>query len=169
MLKIIVIGSPGAGKSTFARRLRKVTGLPLYYLDLLWHKPDQTNITREEFDARLDEIVKRDKWIIDGNYLRTLEIRLRECDTVFLMDYPLEVCLLGAESRIGKKREDLPWIETEFDEEFKRWIIDFSKDQLPVIYELLMKIQKNKEIVVFKSRKEADDYLKTVKPANFNT
>ena len=85
------------------------------------------------------------------------------------MDYPLEVCLLGAESRIGKKREDLPWIETEFDEEFKRWIIDFSKDQLPVIYELLMKIQKNKEIVVFKSRKEADDYLKTVKPTNFNT
>ncbi len=169
MLKIIVIGSPGAGKSTFARRLRKVTGLPLYYLDLLWHKPDQTNITREEFDARLDEIVKRDKWIIDGNYLRTLEIRLRECDTVFLMDYPLEVCLLGAESRIGKKREDLPWIETEFDEEFKRWIIDFSKDQLPVIYELLMKIQKNKEIVVFKSRKEADDYLKTVKLTNFNT
>ena len=169
ILKIIVIGSPGAGKSTFARRLRKATGLPLYYLDLLWHKPDQTNITREEFDARLDEIVKRDKWIIDGNYLRTLEIRLRECDTVFLMDYPLEVCLLGAESRIGKKREDLPWIETEFDEEFKRWIIDFSKDQLPVIYELLMKIQKNKEIVVFKSRKEADDYLKTVKPTNFNT
>ena len=169
MLKIIVIGSPGAGKSTFARRLRKATGLPLYYLDLLWHKPDQTNITREEFDARLDEIVKRDKWIIDGNYLRTLEIRLRECDTVFLMDYPLEVCLLGAESRIGKKREDLPWIETDFDEEFKRWIIDFSKDQLPVIYELLMKIQKNEEIVVFKSRKEADDYLKTVKPTNFNT
>ena len=76
---------------------------------------------------------------------------------------------MGAESRIGKKREDLPWIETEFDEEFKRWIIDFSKDQLPVIYELLMKIQKNKEIVVFKSRKEADDYLKTVKPTNFNT
>ena len=74
---------------------------------------------------------------------------MRECDTVFLMDYTLEVCLLGAESRIGKKREDLPWIETEFDEEFKRWIIDFSKDQLPVIYELLMKIQKNKEIDIY--------------------
>lgn len=168
MLKIIVIGSHGAGKSTFARKLREATGLPLYYLDLLWHKPDKTNISIEEFDTRLNEIVKRDQWIIDGNYLRTLETRLRECDTVFLLDYPLEVCLLSAKSRIGKKREDLPWIETEFDEEFKRWIIDFSKDQLPVIYELLMKIQKNKEIVVFKSRKEADDYLKTVEPTDFN-
>lgn len=103
MLKILVIGSPGAGKSTFARKLRNVTGLPLYYLDMLWHNPNRTNISREEFDARLSEIVKMEEWIIDGNYQRTLEMRLRECDTVFLLDYPLEICLLGAESRIGKK------------------------------------------------------------------
>ena len=88
MLKIMIIGSPGAGKSTFSRKLRDITGLPLYYLDTLWHKPDQTNISKEEFDARLNEIIKKDKWIIDGNYQRTLETRLRECDTVFLLDYP---------------------------------------------------------------------------------
>ena len=97
----MVIGCPGAGKSTFAKRLHEVTGLPLYYLDMLWHKPDRTNIPREEFDARLEEIVRKDKWIIDGNYQRTLELRLKECDTVFLLDYPLEVCLAGAQSRIG--------------------------------------------------------------------
>ena len=125
MLKAIVIGSPGAGKSTFARRLRNLTGLPLYYLDMLWHKPDQTNITREEFDTLSNDIIKKDRWIIDGNYQRTLAERLKACDTVFLMDYPLETCLSGAESRIGKKREDMPWVESEFDEEFKQWIIDF--------------------------------------------
>ena len=108
MLKAIVIGSPGAGKSTFARRLRNLTGLPLYYLDMLWHKPDQTNITREEFDTLSNDIIKKDRWIIDGNYQRTLAERLKACDTVFLMDYPLETCLSGAESRIGKKREDMP-------------------------------------------------------------
>lgn len=162
MLKIIVIGCPGAGKSTFARKLRDVTGLPLYYLDMLWHKPDQTNISREEFDIRLYEMVKTDRWIIDGNYLRTLEMRLNECDTVFFMDYPLEICLEGAASRIGKKREDLPWIETEFDEEFRQWIVDFSKDQLPQIYELLEKYQDGKNIIIFKSREEADDYIENV-------
>lgn len=162
MLKIIVIGCPGAGKSTFARKLRDVTGLPLYYLDMLWHKPDQTNISREEFDIRLYEIVKSDRWIIDGNYLRTLEMRLNECDTVFFMDYPLEICLEGATSRIGKKREDLPWIETEFDEEFRQWIVDFSKDQLPQIYELLEKYQDGRNIIIFKSREEADDYIEKV-------
>lgn len=160
MLKAIIIGSPGAGKSTFARKLRDATGLPLYYLDLLWHKPDRTNISREEFDRRLTEIVKKDKWIIDGNYQRTLEIRLKECDTVFLLDFPLETCLVGAMSRIGEKREDLPWTEQELDEEFRQWIIDFPKTQLPQIYELLEEYRKEKEVVIFKTRQEENNYLK---------
>lgn len=159
MLKVIVIGCPGAGKSTFARKLSDKTGLPLHYLDMLWHKPDRTNISREAFDTQLSKIIQTDTWIIDGNYQRTLEARLKECDTVFLLDLPLEACLLGAESRIGKKREDLPWIETAFDEEFRQWIIDFPKTQLPEIYELLTKYKNNKNMIIFRSRKEADDYL----------
>lgn len=166
--KIIVIGCPGAGKSTFARKLRDMTGLPLYYLDMLWHRPDQTTASREEFDIRLNEILKKERWIIDGNYLRTLEIRLRECDAAFLLDYPVEICLSGAKSRIGKKREDLPWIESEFDPEFKQWILDFSKDQLPQIYRLLDNTSAQKNIVIFKSREEADAYFDSaVKRGNF--
>lgn len=159
MRKVIVIGCPGAGKSTFARKLRDATGLPLYYLDMLWHRPDQTNVSREEFETQIKELVQRDQWIIDGNYLRTMELRLKECDTVFLLDHSLEICLAGAESRIGKRREDLPWIETEFDEEFRQWIIDFPKEQLPQIYELIKKYQDGRDIVIFTSREEADEYL----------
>lgn len=160
MLKVIVIGSPGSGKSTFARKLRDATKLPLYYLDQLWHRPDRTNISQDEFDAGLKEILEGDQWIIDGNYQRTLEPRFKACDTVFLLDYPLEVCLSGAESRVGKKREDLPWVEPVLDEEFKQWIVDFPKDQLPQIYVLLNRYGKEKEVIIFKSRQEADDYLK---------
>ena len=90
MLKIIIIGSPGSGKSTFARKLSSAAGIPLYYLDMLWHKPDGTNISRETFDANLNEIIQKDTWIIDGNYQRTLETRLKECDTVFLLDFPVQ-------------------------------------------------------------------------------
>lgn len=158
MKKIIVIGSPGAGKSSFARALRDKSGLPLYYLDMIWHKPDKSNISREEFDARLAEILERDEWIIDGNYSRTLEKRLASCDTVFLLDLPTESCLMGAESRIGKKREDLPWLETEFDPEFKAYIESFSKERLPMIYELLS-VYKDKNIVIFKSHSEINEYL----------
>ena len=159
MQKVIVIGSPGAGKSTFSRQLRNITNLPLYYLDMIWHKSDQTNISREEFGIKLERILQEDQWIIDGNYLRTLEMRLKKCDTVFLLDMPLSDCLLGAKSRIGKAREDLPWIENEFDEEFKQWIIDFPKKQLPQIYQLLKEYQTHKNIIIFKSRDEIEHYL----------
>jgi hypothetical protein len=163
LLKIIVIGCPGAGKSTFSRQFSKLTHIPLYYLDMLWHKKDKTNYTREEFDLKLNDILNKDRWVIDGNYLRTLELRIKECDTVFLLDYPLDVCLFGVRSRIGKEREDMSWIEEEFDEEFKQWIIDFSKDQLPQIYNLIKKYQNNKEIHIFYSRKQAQQYLENFK------
>ncbi len=161
MQKVIIIGSPGAGKSTFARKLRDCTSLPLYYLDMLWHKPNQTTVPRELFDAQLQEILQKDRWIIDGNYQRTLVPRLDACDTVFLLDFPVEICLHGAQSRVGEKREDLPWIETEFDEEFRQSILDFPRMQLPQIYELLNKYQASRQIIIFKSHKETDRYLQT--------
>ncbi len=158
--KIIVVGSPGAGKSTFSRKLRDATGLPLYYLDMLWHRPDRTTVSRQEFDGRLKEILMGDRWIIDGNYGRTLETRLKYCDTVFLLDFPLEVCLAGAMSRIGKEREDLPWHETEFDSGFRQFIIDFPEKDLPLIYESIEKFREDRQVIIFKSREESEDYLK---------
>ena len=159
MKKIIVIGCPGAGKSCFSRRLRDKYNLPLYYLDMMWHLPDRTNVTREEFAKKLEEILKKDSWIIDGNYISTMEMRLKYCDTVFLLDYPLDVCLDGARRRIGTKREDMPWMEEEFDEEFKQWILDFPEKQLPRVYQLLQQYKEGKEIHIFKTREEADKYL----------
>lgn len=159
MEKVLVIGCPGAGKSTFARKLRDRTSLPLYYLDMIWHRADGTNISREAFVRQVSEIAGREQWIIDGNYLNSLEMRLQECDTVFLLDYPLELCLAGAKERIGEKREDLPWIETEFDQEFRRWIVDFPKEQLPRIYRMLEKYSDNRELFVFRKREDAEAYL----------
>ena len=160
MQKIIVIGSPGAGKSTFVRKLRDKTGLPLHYLDTIWHRPDKTNITCDEFDSKLADILKTDEWIIDGNYGRTLEMRLKACDTVFLLDYPLDVCLAGAKERVGQKREEMPWIEEELDEEFRQWIEDFPNTQLPKIYQLLKQYKNGKQIYILHSRAEADAFLK---------
>ena len=163
MRKAIIIGCPGSGKSTFARKLRDTTGLPLYYLDMLWHKPDKTTVPEDEFDASLQDILKRDRWIIDGNYQRTLAVRLEACDTVFLLDYPLPLCLEGARSRIGKEREDLPWTESGFDEEFRQWIMDFPTDQLPYIYKLTEAYKHTKDIHIFRSPDETHQYLTKLK------
>lgn len=162
MNKVIIIGCPGSGKTTFAEKLHKCTGLPLYYLDAIWHKPDKTHISREYFDKRILEIFSEDKWIIDGNYKRTVEIRLKECDTVFLFDLPTEVCLQGVNERIGKGRYEMPWIETELDPEFKQFIEEFPNDTLPYIYELIDKYKAEKQVIIFKSRQDADDYINKV-------
>ena len=159
MKKVIVIGCPGSGKTTFAEKLHDKTGLPLYYLDAIWHKPDKTHISRDDFDARLGEILALDAWIIDGNYSRTLERRMAACDTVILFDLPTSVCLEGATSRLGKGRYDMPWIDTELDPKLKAEIEEFGSNNLPVIHSLLDKYKDVREIVIFKSRKDADEFI----------
>lgn len=160
--KIIVIGSPGSGKSTFSRKLRDATGLPLHYLDMVWHKPDRTTVTREEFTEKLAALLAGEEWIIDGNYKRTLEMRLEACDTVFLLDLPTEVCLSSVESRIKTKREDMPWIEEEFDPEFREYIESFSKEVLPRIYRALENYKDKRNIIVFRSRKETEEFISSI-------
>ena len=159
MQKVLVIGCPGAGKSTFARRLQGLTGLPLYYLDRLWHKPDRTHITREEFDRVLAEWLARPAWILDGNYSRTLPQRLEACDTVFFLDFPLEVCLAGVENRRGAQRPDMPWVEEELDAEFLQYILDFGQAQLPAIRAMLEPYRGRRQILTFRSRAGADAWL----------
>lgn len=159
MAKIIVIGNSGAGKSIFSQKLSNIMHLPLYHIDILYHKKDGTHISKEELENKFRNIFKNDNWIIDGNYQRTLEMRLKECDTVFLLDFPTEVCLEGAKSRIGKKRDDLPWIEEKLDENFEQHIIKFANEKLPQIYKLLDKYKIHRNIIIFKSRDEADSYI----------
>lgn len=162
MKKAIIIGCPGSGKTTFAEKLNKCTGLPLYHLDAIWHKPDKTHISREEYDERLAEIFATPEWIIDGNYNRTIENRLIQCDTVFLFDLPTEICLHGAVERLGKGRYDLPWIENKLSDELKTTIEEFPQKYLPQIYELLEKYKTEKQVIVFKSRAEAEEFIRRI-------
>ncbi len=165
MKKVIVIGCPGGGKSTFARRLQASSGLPLHHLDTIWHKPDRTTVSREVFDEKLGQLLAQEEWIIDGNYNRTLERRMAACDTVFLLDYPVAVCLEGAQQRVGQPHSDLPWLEETFDPEFRQWIEDFAQTQLPRIYALLAQYGQGREIVIFRSREDADAWLRLYEAA----
>lgn len=162
MKKAIVIGCPGSGKTTFSEKLHKCTGLPLFYLDAIWHKPDRTHISRAEFDQRLAEMGELEEWIIDGNYSRTIEVRLKMCDTVFLFDLPTQVCLQGATERLGKTRYDMPWIDTTLDPKFKEEIESFREKVLPTIYELMDKYKEGRKIIIFHSREQADEYLEQI-------
>lgn len=159
MKKVIVIGPSGSGKSEFSRRLSNKANLPLYSLDSIWWKEDKTHISREEFDIKLKEILNLDEWIIDGDYSRTYEVRMQCCDTIIFLDYSLDVCLKGVQSRIGKTRPDMPWVEESFDPEFREWIINWFNNKKPILIDLLEKYKEEKNIIIFKSRDEANEFL----------
>ena len=158
MNRALIVGCPGSGKSTFARRLRDVTGLPLHYLDMLYWNEDKTHVSGETFDARLEAILARERWIIDGNYARTLARRLERCDAVFFMDYPVEVCLEGIALRRGAPREDMPWVETTEDAAFMDFVRTFRDSVRPTILRELERATWA-EIHWFRRREDADKCL----------
>ena len=163
MEKVIIIGCPGSGKSTFGRKLKCITDLPLYHLDMMFWNDDRTTVAKELFIERLKKVMRNSKWIIDGNYGSTMEMRIKECDTVFFLDYPTNVCLEGIKSRKGQPRSDMPWIENgNTDKDFIDFIIKYNSESRPEVISLLEKYS-TKNIIIFKTRTEAEEYLLALK------
>ena len=133
MERVMIIGCGGAGKSTLARKLGERTGLPVVHLDQIWWAPGNwEHMSREEFDVRLAAEMEKDRWIMDGNFNRTLDVRLERADTVIYLDFPRWLCLRGWIGRViknwGRAREDMaPGCSEWFDPEMARWIWNFNK------------------------------------------
>lgn len=163
MKKVMVIGCPGSGKSTFSRALHKMTGIPLFHLDMMYWNSDRTAVDKSIFYERLSGTIQNNEWIIDGNYGSTMELRLEACDTVFFLDYPLDICLNGIKERRGKVRTDMPWIENEDEEDaaFIEFIKNYNFQSRPRVMELLHKYS-HKEIHIFKNRNDADEFLRQI-------
>ena len=126
----------------------------------MYWKEDKTKVPREIFLRKLNEVLDKDCWIIDGTYESTMELRIEKCDTIFFLDYPVEVCIEGIMSRRGKERSYMPWVETsdEIDEEFLNWVENYNVESRPKVMELIDKYE-GKEIIVFQYREEAKEYL----------
>lgn len=164
MKKIVVIGSCGAGKSTFSRRLHEITELKLIHLDKIYWKPNWTEPPEDVWKRKVGEILQGDSWIIDGNYGGSMEMRIAACDTVIFLDMPRTVCLWRVLKRIAlyKKngRPDMAeGCEERFDWEFIKYVWRFQKDKIPAVKQRLEKFGDSKKIVRLKSNRDIELFL----------
>ena len=166
MERILIIGCGGAGKSTLARQLGDKLNIPVVHLDKLFWKPGWVEIPKDEFDALIRQEMAEEKWIMDGNFNRTLPERIARCDTVIYLDFSRFACLLGIIKRVlttyGKVRPDMgEGCPERIDWEFLKWVWNIKKNKREGNYKLLWEAQ-HAEIIVLKKRKEVKAFLEQV-------
>ena len=167
MDKIIVIGCPGSGKSTLTFKLQNILKYPAMHLDKVYHIDNNTRISTEELIQKVDEFANsNNKWIIDGNYISTMEQRIILADTIILLDIDSNTCVENALARSKKDRQEdmaVGFDVSKISQEFLDYIAKFKETTLPKIMELFEKYKKHKNFIVLKSYNEIENYLLQLK------
>ncbi len=163
----MILGCGGVGKSTFAKQLHQAIGIELVHLDQLYFQPNWVEPEKANWEATIRELVRKDSWIMDGNYGGTIDIRLEAADTIIYLDASRWRCLYRVLKRIirnyGKKREDMAEGCLErFDWAFIRYVFRFNDVKRPKILQQLVSLPNFKKVYVLKSRKEATLFVRKV-------
>ena len=168
MQRVLVMGSSGSGKSTFARRLSEMTGIPFVSLDALYWKPGWVESDKAEFRERLTEVALQPRWIMDGNFPSHLvELRRDACDTVIWFDLPRRTCMLGIMRRIaesyGRVRPEMAeGCPEKIDFEFFRYVWTYRRQQRPKLLDYFQGLRADQSLVCFTDRTQANDHLKEI-------
>lgn len=166
MERILIIGCGGAGKSTLARQLGEKLDIPVVHLDKIFWKPGWVERSDEEFDVLLERELEKPKWIMDGNFNRTMPKRLEKCDAVIYLDFSRFACLRGVAKRVlttyGKVRPDMgEGCPERFDFDFLKWIWNFNKNKRESYYRLLNEVE-GVETIALKNRRQVKKFLKSL-------
>lgn len=166
MERIIIIGCGGAGKSTLARQLGEKLDLPVVHLDKLFWKPGWVEMPKDEFDALIRQELAKEKWIMDGNFNRTLPERIQHCDTVIYLDFSRFACLMGVLKRIlttySTVRPDMgEGCPERLDLEFLKWVWNFNKNKREKNYRLLNEAE-HAQTIVLKNRRMVKRFLNSL-------
>lgn len=164
MKKILVIGSGGAGKSTFARRLGEVLKLEVIHLDSLYWSSGWVEMPKEKWRTIVEDVVQRDSWIIDGNYGGTMDIRLSACDWVIFLDVPRLVCLKRVLNRVALYRKNsrpdmAAGCPERLNAEFIKYIWDYPYKRRPGVLEKLKSYSRTKTVTILRSQREIESFL----------
>jgi adenylate kinase family enzyme len=168
MKRIVIIGSSGAGKSTLARILGEILKIEVLHLDKIYWQPNWTEPPKDKWEQQVAEILKKDSWIIDGNFGGTMEMRLKACDTAILLDLPRTICVRRIIKRwLVYRRETRPDMadgcDEKFDWKFLKWVWRFPQETKPKVEARLKKVENEKTIIRLKSIAEVEKFISNVK------
>lgn len=163
--RILIIGSSGAGKSTLSKTLSEKWDLPLIHLDALYWNEGWIPTPKAEFREKIQAELENDKWIIDGNFGSTLELRALHADLIVFLDFSRVLCTYRVFKRAwihrGKTRPDMaPGCKEKIDLEFAKWVWRFPKDVRPHTLDILRNVQ-NTDICILRNPKEVEGFLMT--------
>ena len=162
--KISIIGCPGSGKSTLSVQLAKILNLEAIHLDKIYWKPYWVNISKEEFDEKHDEILKKESFILDGNYNRTISKRLEKCDLVIYLDYDSQVCIDSYIQRVkdGSIKDFITenCVET-LDEDFNNYISSYNEKNRENNYKKIY--DSNIKYIILNNRDEKDEFINSIR------
>ena len=163
MDRIMIIGCGGSGKSTLAQQLGQKTGLPVVHLDQLFWTPGWVSVSKDEFDRLHEAALAEEKWIMDGNFDRTIPVRLQRCDTVIYLDFNRFACLMGVLKRVlttyGKVRPDMgEGCPERIDLDFLKWVWNFNKNKRERNYSLLKEAE-GVQVIILKNRRMVKKFL----------
>lgn len=159
--KIAIIGGPGTGKSTLAKNLGKQLNLTVYHIDGIHHLKNWVKRDPKERDKIILEKTNEPKWIIDGTYKSTLEIRVQKADLTIFLNYSTMAKVKGILSRYikirGKERKEIPGCKEKMDLEFIKFTINWNKTKGKFVKEIIDR-NKEKNIMVFKNRTQLNKW-----------
>ena len=163
MQRVAVVGSGGAGKSTFARALGVSTGLPVIHLDEHYWKPGWVEPSRVEWRIIQEARLTGDRWIVDGNYGSTLDVRLSRVDTVIILARRPSVCVAQELRRQLSNRGravQAPGCPERIDPKFLRWIWRYPRDSRPRLDAAIHDHGQHARVIELASRKDIDEFLR---------
>ncbi len=169
--RILILGSGGAGKSTFARKLAERLNIPVVHLDRHFWRSGWCPMEASDWTAEVERLVKAEKWIMDGNYDGSLKIRLARADAVFYLDFSTTLCLFRACRRwwryLGKNRPDMaPGCPERLSLEFLVWIAGFRKHTRPNVLKILAEKRESVPLITFTGPRQVERYLEGLSPEN---
>jgi adenylate kinase family enzyme len=163
MKRVIVIGSGGSGKSTFSQELGRGTGIPVIHLDREYWRPGWEETPKEEWNARVAELLAGERWIMDGNFGGTRKMRMQAADTIIFLDLPRRMCVYRILKRTvkyhGKSRPDMTeGCNERLDLEFIMWVWNYkhrSRKRLLAELESLG----DKRVIILKNQRQVSEFL----------